>query len=93
MQNAKASGGKEFEDELSGNLKHDRRRLWRALDLGRMDAGFFYHTTATPWLDKMHTIFRRAIAGLGVMHTIENAKANKTDKLFEDIKIINIDIQ
>ena len=41
----------------------------------------------------MHTIFRRAIAGLGVMHTIENAKANKTDKLFEDIKNINIDIQ
>ena len=54
---------------------------------------FFITTTATPWLDKKPTIFWRAIAGLGVMHTIENAKANKTDKLFEDIKIINIDIQ
>lgn len=53
-----------------------------------MGTGFYLiTTTTTPWLDKMHTIFRRAIAGLGVMHTIENAKANKTDKPFEDIKI------
>lgn len=53
---------------------------------------FFITTTATPWLDNKHTIFGRAYSGLEVVHTIENVKVNKVDKPFEDIKIINIDV-
>jgi peptidylprolyl isomerase domain and WD repeat-containing protein 1 len=54
---------------------------------------FFITTTATPWLDKKHTIFGRATTGLEVIHAIENVKTNKLDKPYEDIKIINIDVE
>lgn len=53
---------------------------------------FFITTTTTPWLDKKHTIFGRVLTGLEVIHTIENVKTSKSDKPYEDIKIVNIDI-
>lgn len=54
---------------------------------------FFITTTATPWLDKKHTIFGRVFSGLEVVHAIENVKVNKVDKPFEDIKIINVNVE
>lgn len=107
--------GREFEDEFSDDLKHDRwvnsqcylflsfsnhpSRLSRPYTISMANAGpntngsqFFITTTATPWLDKKHTIFGRALSGLEVIHTIENVKTNKTDKPYEDIKIINVEI-
>lgn len=54
---------------------------------------FFVTTTATPWLDKKHTIFGRVLSGLEVVHAIENVKTNKLDKPYEDIKIINVDVE
>lgn len=53
---------------------------------------FFITTTATPWLDNKHTIFGRVFSGLEIVHAIENVKVNKVDKPFEDIKIINVDV-
>lgn len=54
---------------------------------------FFITTNATPWLDNKHTIFGRVLRGLEVVHAIENAKVDKTDKPFEDIKIINVEVE
>jgi peptidylprolyl isomerase domain and WD repeat-containing protein 1 len=54
---------------------------------------FFITTNATPWLDKKHTIFGRILSGLETVHGIENVKTNKADKPYEDIKIVNIDIE
>ena len=54
---------------------------------------WFITTTATSWLDKKHTIFGRAVAGLEVVHNIENVKVTRADKPMEDIKIINISIE
>jgi len=87
--------GKEFEDEFSDDLKHDRPYTVSMANAGPGTNGsqFFITTTATPWLDKKHTVFGRSIAGLEVIHTIENVKTNKTNRPFEDIKIINIDVQ
>ncbi|KAK0487678.1 hypothetical protein IW261DRAFT_633981 [Armillaria novae-zelandiae] len=87
--------GREFEDEFSDDLRHDRPYTVSMANAGANTNGsqFFITTTATPWLDKKHTIFGRVISGLEVVHAIENVKANKADKPFEDIKIVNVDVE
>ena len=44
-------------------------------------------------MDRKHTIFGRVLSGLEVIHAIENVKTDKLDKPYEDIKIINIDVE
>ena len=104
--------GRDFEDEFSDELRHDRcvamevfgvyvshRSFCRPYTVSMANAGpntngsqFFITTTATPWLDKKHTIFGRVFSGLEVVHGIENVRVNKVDKPLEDIKIVNIDV-
>lgn len=104
--------GRDFEDEFSDELRHDRyvamevfgvcashHSFCRPYTVSMANAGantngsqFFITTTATPWLDKKHTIFGRVFSGLEVVHGIENVKVNKVDKPLEDIKIVNIDV-
>ncbi|KAM6494314.1 hypothetical protein JOM56_010675 [Amanita muscaria] len=86
--------GREFEDEFSDQLRHDRPYTLSMANAGPNTNGsqFFITTTATPWLDKKHTIFGRVLSGLEVVHVIENVKTNKVDKPYEDIKIINVDV-
>ncbi|KAL8949221.1 MAG: hypothetical protein Q9222_004653 [Ikaeria aurantiellina] len=84
--------GKEFEDEFS-TLKHDKPYTVSMANAGPNTNGsqFFITTEKTPWLDKKHTIFGRAVQGLDVVHRIENTRVYK-EKPEEDIQIVNIDI-
>ncbi|KAL6716253.1 Peptidyl-prolyl cis-trans isomerase cyp15 [Lecanora helva] len=85
--------GKEFEDEFSA-LKHDKPYTVSMANAGPNTNGsqFFITTERTPWLDRKHTIFGRAVQGLDVVHRIENARLQKNkEKPEEDIKIVSID--
>ncbi|KAF8511591.1 peptidyl-prolyl cis-trans isomerase [Gautieria morchelliformis] len=86
--------GREFEDEFTDAVRHDRPYTVSMANAGPNTNGsqFFITTTATPWLDRKHTIFGRVLQGLEVVHTIENVRTNKADKPYEDIKIINVDV-
>ncbi|KAG8891912.1 cytochrome P450 monooxygenase 71, partial [Tulasnella sp. 408] len=86
--------GREFEDEFTPALRHDRPYTLSMANAGPNTNGsqFFVTTTVTPWLDNKHTIFGRAITGLEVVHAIENVRVDKTDKPFDDIKIVNVDV-
>ncbi|KAH9860321.1 hypothetical protein J1614_011651 [Plenodomus biglobosus] len=85
--------GKEFKDEFVEWLRHDKPYMVSMANAGRDGnaSQFFITTEKAPWLDNKHTIFGRAIAGLDVVHKIENARVYK-EKPEEDIKIISIDV-
>jgi peptidylprolyl isomerase domain and WD repeat-containing protein 1 len=85
--------GKEFEDEFTPLLRHDKPYTVSMANAGPgTNASQFFITTAqTDWLDDKHTIFGRCVRGMDVVHLIENTKVWQ-ERPVEDIKIINITI-
>ncbi|KAI8372788.1 peptidyl-prolyl cis-trans isomerase cyp15 [Radiomyces spectabilis] len=87
--------GDDFEDEITREVRHDRPYTVSMANAGPNTNGsqFFITVVPTPWLDGKHTIFGRATAGMDVVHDIEHVKVDKSDKPYDDIKIINIEIR
>ncbi|TPX66944.1 hypothetical protein SpCBS45565_g04120 [Spizellomyces sp. 'palustris'] len=87
--------GNDFEDEFNRAVKHDRPYTLSMANVGPNTNGsqFFITTVPTPWLDNKHTIFGRATGGMDVIQRIEAARADKTDKPYEDIHILSIEVR
>lgn len=87
--------GQEFEDEFSRTLRHNLPFVVSMANAGPNTNGsqFFITTVVCPSLDNKHTVFGRVVEGEDVVTEIEKVKTDKSDKPFEDIKIVNINIE
>jgi peptidylprolyl isomerase len=79
-----------FEDEFKDTVSFNKPGLLAMANAGPGTNGsqFFITTVPTPWLTNHHTIFGEVVTGMDVVHKIENAQADGSDKPLEQQKII-----
>lgn len=87
--------GKNFEDEVTDNVKFDKPGLLAMANRGPATNGsqFFITTAATPWLNKKHTIFGEITSGYDVVQKIETTKTDMRDRPVDPVKILKITVK
>ncbi|CAE6531240.1 unnamed protein product, partial [Rhizoctonia solani] len=80
--------GREFEDEFSPAVKHDRPYTLSMANAGPNTNGsqFFITTAATSWLDGKHVVFGEVVKGLEVVKAME-AVGSADGKTRQPVKI------
>lgn len=83
--------GKEFEDEISPDVRHDEPFTLSMANAGVNTNGsqFFITTVSCPWLDGVHTIFGKVVQGKEIVKEIEHVSTNRNDRPIQDISIIS----
>lgn len=88
--------GGNFEDEFHPTLKHDRPYTLSMANAGPNTNGsqFFITVIPAPWLDNKHTVFGRVTRGMEVVQNISIVRTSpKTDKPYDDVRIISITLR
>ena len=82
-------GGK-FEDEVTSEIKFDRKGLLAMANSGPNTNGsqFFITTIPTPWLNMKHTIFGEVTSDYGIVQALENVATGAGNKPLKKQKII-----
>ena len=82
--------GKNFEDEVTPNVRFDKPGLLAMANAGPGTNGsqFFITVAKTPWLDGNHTIFGEVTKGYDVVEKIANVPTGSMDRPKEDQQIL-----
>ena len=85
--------GKEFEDEFTDELKHDKPYMVSMANAGpgTNASQFFVTTERAEWLDGKHTVFGKVVSGFEVVHAIENVRVVE-EKPVVDVKIVDVGV-
>ncbi|MFC1754896.1 peptidylprolyl isomerase [Thermoproteota archaeon] len=82
--------GKFFEDEVSPEVKFDKKGFVAMANAGPNTNGsqFFITTVPAAWLNMKHTIFGEVVGGYKVVEDIEKCPTGENDKPLTEIKIL-----
>lgn len=86
--------GKNFEDEITDDLKHTGAGILSMANSGPNTNGsqFFITLAPTQWLDGKHTIFGRVSSGMIAVQRIGMVETDETDRPIDPVKIIKAQV-